>query len=100
MLSGSPQQSTPDLSCLPCVSLQFLDFDRGCIMSQHEFMKGVQALRAWSVQPKQAKQYSSQRQMVADKKQHRRVEWNAQQALQQPITASQAVSVDQALLDF
>lgn len=61
-------------------------------MSQHEFMAGVQALRAWSVQPQQAKQYTSQKQMVADKKQHRRVEWNAQQALQEPITAAQTVS--------
>jgi hypothetical protein len=95
---GPPQIPVADLSrLLPCVSLQFLDFDRGCILSLHEFMAGVQALRAWSVQPQQAKQYTSQKQMVADKKQHRRVEWNAQQALQEPITAAQTVSVSQVL---
>lgn len=62
-------------------------------MSQHEFMTGVRQLREWSAQPQQAKQYSSHVQMVADKKQHRRVEWEAQKALQEPVTAAQTVSV-------
>jgi hypothetical protein len=29
--------------------------------------------------------------MVSDKKQHRRVEWSAQRALQEPVTAAQTV---------
>lgn len=75
----------------PVCLLQFLDFDRGCIMSHGEYMAGVQALREWSSQPQQARQYSSYGRMVADKKQHRRVEWEAQRALQEPITAAQTV---------
>lgn len=61
-------------------------------MTHDEYMTGIQSLRAWSVQPQQARQYSSFNRMAADKKQHRRVEYNAQQALQEPITAAQTVS--------
>lgn len=70
---------------------QFLDYDRGCIMSHTEFMAGVENLRAWSAAPEHAKQYSSHGQLVSDKKQHRRVEWSAQKALQEPVTAAQTV---------
>jgi hypothetical protein len=61
-------------------------------MTHDEYMTGIQSLREWSVQPQQARQYSSFNRMAADKKQHRRVEYNAQQALQEPITAAQIVS--------
>jgi hypothetical protein len=61
-------------------------------MSRQEYNQGIQALRAWSAAPEEARQYSSHNRMAADKKQHRRVEWNAQKALQEPITAAQAVS--------
>lgn len=73
------------------VLTQFLDYDRGCIMGRAEFMAGVENLRAWSAAPERAKQYSSHGQLVADKKQHRRVEWSAQKALQEPVTAAQTV---------
>lgn len=74
--------------------MQFLDFDRGCIMAQQEFSQGIQQLRAWSASPQQARQYSSFQRMSADKKQHRRVDWSAQRALQEPVTAAQTVSAE------
>jgi len=70
---------------------QFLDFDRGAIMTRTEFSTAIQQLRSWSAAPERARQYSSFARMAADKKQHRRVEWSAQKALQEPVTAAQTV---------
>lgn len=69
----------------------FLDFDRGAIMTRTEFSTAIQQLRSWSAAPERARQYSSFARMAADKKQHRRVEWSAQKALQEPVTAAQTV---------
>lgn len=73
------------------LQLQFLDFDRGAIMTRTEFSTSIQQLRSWSAGPELARQYSSFARMAADKKQHRRVEWSAQKALQEPVTAAQTV---------
>lgn len=69
----------------------FTDFDRGCIMCRQEYEQAVQLLRQFSANPQQAKSYTSFDRWKADHRLHRRVEWDPQQALQEPVTAAQQV---------
>jgi hypothetical protein len=69
----------------------FLSYDRGCIMCMEEYCQAVQLLRQFSANPQKARQYSSYDHWRADHLQHRRVEWNPQTSLQEPLTASQQV---------
>jgi hypothetical protein len=69
----------------------FLSYDRGCIMCREEYCQAVHLLRQFSANPQKARQYSSYDHWRADHLQHRRVEWNPQTSLQEPITASQQV---------
>jgi hypothetical protein len=70
---------------------QFLDFDRSCVMSRGEYDTAVAQLREWSASPQRARQYASFSRWREDRKQHRRVEWSPQRALQEPLTAAQTV---------
>lgn len=69
----------------------FLSYDRGCIMCREEYRQAVQLLREFSAHPQKARQYSSYDHWRADHLQHRRVEWNPQTSLQEPLTASQQI---------
>eukprot|EP00878_Enallax_costatus_P026267 GHUV01028166.1.p1 GENE.GHUV01028166.1~~GHUV01028166.1.p1 ORF type:complete len:163 (+),score=27.74 GHUV01028166.1:307-795(+) len=69
----------------------FMDFDRGCIMPREEYQEAVHLLRQFSADPQQAKSYKSFDRWKADHRLHRRVEWDPQRALQEPITASQQI---------
>jgi hypothetical protein len=62
-------------------------------MCREEYRQAVQLLREFSAQPQKARQYSSYDHWRADHLQHRRVEWNPQTSLQEPLTASQQVGV-------
>lgn len=69
----------------------FLSYDRGCIMCREEYEQAVRQLREFSANPQKAKQYSSYDRWQSDHKQHRRVDWNPQTSLQEPLTATQQV---------
>lgn len=93
-------QSIPTLTLRQLLSqawFTFMDFDRGCIMPREEYKEAVHLLRQFSADPQQAKSYQSFDRWKADHRLHRRVEWDPQRALQEPITASQQVSCWQAL---
>eukprot|EP00879_Flechtneria_rotunda_P016596 GHRR01017366.1.p1 GENE.GHRR01017366.1~~GHRR01017366.1.p1 ORF type:complete len:179 (+),score=46.95 GHRR01017366.1:302-838(+) len=69
----------------------FCDFDRGCIMCREEYQQAVDLLTQFSANPQKAKQYSSFDRWRADRTQHRRVDWNAQKSMQEPLTSTQQV---------
>eukprot|EP00775_Hariotina_reticulata_P004473 gene4473-4727_t len=69
----------------------FCDYDRGCIMTRAEYEQAVHMLCQFSGNPQKARQYSSFDRWRADHMQHRRVEWDAQMSLQEPITATQQI---------
>jgi hypothetical protein len=73
---------------------KFLDFDAGgCIIGRPEFTAAIAALRNFSSRPGRAVSYNSHARWVADRAQHRRVDWEARTCLQEPLTAAQQARV-------